>query len=49
MIIAAAASENPPLHLLLGADAYQLAKDKIAAIQQDLADWEALATNTHFV
>ncbi|SER19709.1 oxidoreductase [Pedobacter rhizosphaerae] len=49
VIIAAAASENPPLHLLLGADAYQLAKDKIAAIQQDLADWEALATNTHFV
>jgi NAD(P)-dependent dehydrogenase (short-subunit alcohol dehydrogenase family) len=49
VIIATAASENPPLHLFLGADAYQLAEDKIAAIQQDLANWKALATNTHFI
>lgn len=48
VIIAAAAAENPPLHLFLGADAYQLAEDKITAIKQDLADWKALATNTHF-
>ncbi|WP_421939549.1 oxidoreductase [Pedobacter sp.] len=49
VIIAAAAAENPPLHLFLGADAYQLAEDKITAIKQDLADWKALATNTHFI
>lgn len=48
VIIAATAAENPPLHLFLGADAYQLAEDKITAIKQDLADWKALATNTHF-
>ena len=49
VIIAAAAAEKPPLHLFLGADAYQLAEEKITAIKQDLSDWKALATNTHFI
>jgi NAD(P)-dependent dehydrogenase (short-subunit alcohol dehydrogenase family) len=38
----------PPLHLFLGADAYQLAGQKIAAVQRDLQQWQALAAATNF-
>ncbi|MGE7778242.1 oxidoreductase [Chitinophaga sp. NPDC101104] len=37
-----------PLHLFLGADAYQLAEQKIAAVGHDLAAVKALATATAF-
>jgi len=48
VIIAAAESENAPLHLFLGPDAYQVANAKIADVQKDMEDWKALATATNF-
>lgn len=48
VIIAAAESENAPLHLFLGPDAYAVAGTKIADIQKDMEDWKALATATNF-
>lgn len=41
-------AQNPPLHLFLGEDAYQLASLKIAAVQHDLQQWQAVATATSF-
>jgi NAD(P)-dependent dehydrogenase (short-subunit alcohol dehydrogenase family) len=41
-------AENPPVHLFLGEDAYQLANQKIAAVQHDLQQWQATATATGF-
>lgn len=48
VIIAAAESENAPLHLFLGPDAYAVADGKIADVQKDMEDWKALATATNF-
>lgn len=48
VIIAAAESENAPLHLFLGPDAYAVADAKIADVQKDMEDWKALATATNF-
>ncbi|MDN3588344.1 SDR family oxidoreductase [Pedobacter aquatilis] len=48
VIIAAAESENAPLHLFLGPDAYAVAGAKIADVQKDMSDWKALATATNF-
>lgn len=48
VMIEAANSENPPLHLFLGADAYQVAEAKIADVQRDMANWKFLATATNF-
>jgi NAD(P)-dependent dehydrogenase (short-subunit alcohol dehydrogenase family) len=42
------ADPNPPLNLFLGADAYQLANQKIAAVQKDLETWKELTTSTGF-
>ncbi|MBO9153317.1 SDR family NAD(P)-dependent oxidoreductase [Chitinophaga sp. GCM10012297] len=48
VIISVSKSGNPPLHLFLGPDAYQLAKQKIAAVEEDMLGWQALATSTNF-
>ena len=48
VMIAAAESENAPLHLFLGPDAYHVANIKIANVQKDMEDWKALATATNF-
>jgi len=48
VIIAAAESENAPLHLFLGPDAYHVANAKIADVQKDMEDWKTLATATNF-
>ncbi|MGM9476048.1 SDR family oxidoreductase [Pedobacter sp. GSP4] len=48
VMIEAANSENPPLHLFLGADAYHVAEAKIADVQRDMANWKFLATATNF-
>ncbi|WP_438391521.1 oxidoreductase [Caballeronia sp. DA-9] len=39
---------NPPVHLLLGSDAVQLVKNKLAALQEELQQWEALSLSTDF-
>ena len=41
-----AATDNPPLHLFLGADAYDMANQKIEQVQADLSAWKELATAT---
>ena len=41
-----AAEPNPPLHLLLGDDAYGLADAKIKLLQGDMAHWQALSLST---
>ncbi|RFM27438.1 oxidoreductase [Deminuibacter soli] len=45
-ILKAAAAAQPPLRLFLGADAYQRAGAKIAAVQTDMYTWKAVATAT---
>lgn len=48
VIIAVAESENAPLHLFLGHDAYHVANAKIADVQRDMEAWKVLATATNF-
>ena len=39
-------SPMPPAHLLLGSDALNLVRDKLAAMANDIATWEALTRST---
>ena len=48
VLISVATEQNPPLHLFLGQDAYDAAKIKIEAVENDLANWEELGTSTAF-
>lgn len=48
VMVAVAESPEPPLHLFLGEDAYNLAYQKIEAVKSDLESWRALATATGF-
>lgn len=48
VLIEAAQSEHPPLHLFLGQDAYGLAHDKIEQVRGDMDKWQAQATATDF-
>lgn len=48
VLIEIAASENPPVYLFLGQDAYNSAKVKIEAVQKDMNMAEKLATSTAF-
>ena len=41
-------AETQPLHLFLGEDAYQMADQKIAAVQHDLRQWQGVGTATGF-
>jgi NAD(P)-dependent dehydrogenase (short-subunit alcohol dehydrogenase family) len=41
-------SPNPPLHLFLGKDSYEVARNKIAIMQKELKAWESDATATDF-
>ena len=47
-LIRLADEQNPPLHLFLGQDAYQMANQKISAVQQDLEAWKAVTLSTDF-
>jgi NAD(P)-dependent dehydrogenase (short-subunit alcohol dehydrogenase family) len=47
-IIQIAETQNPPLHLFLGQDAYDLAYQKIELVKQDLESWKTLSTSTGF-
>jgi NAD(P)-dependent dehydrogenase (short-subunit alcohol dehydrogenase family) len=46
VMIKVAADQNPPLHLFLGEDAYNLAYAKIDAVQKDLEAWKADTIST---
>ncbi|MFD1257476.1 oxidoreductase [Mucilaginibacter terrae] len=41
-------AENPPLHLFLGEDAYNVAYAKIDALKNDLETWKAVTVGTNF-
>lgn len=47
-IIRVAAEPNPPLHLLLGQDAYDLTSAKIKALGDGMAQWKTLTLSTGF-
>jgi len=42
------ASNNPPVHLLLGNDALDLVKTKLTALNQEIEQWETLSRSTDF-
>lgn len=48
VLIKVAAEANPPLHLFLGSDAFNLANAKIADVQNDLATWKSTTVSTDF-
>lgn len=48
VLIQVTKSKNPPVHLFLGKDAYEVANNKITTIQKDLSDWESFGTSTDF-
>ena len=48
VFIEIAETENPPLHLFLGSDSYQYAKQKLDIVEGELAANETLATSTDF-
>jgi NAD(P)-dependent dehydrogenase (short-subunit alcohol dehydrogenase family) len=48
VFIEVAAQEQPPLHLFLGQDSYDLAEIKIQAVQKDLEAVRHIATATNF-
>jgi NAD(P)-dependent dehydrogenase (short-subunit alcohol dehydrogenase family) len=39
-------SPSPPTHLLLGSDALSLVREKLAAMADEIATWEALTRST---
>lgn len=41
-------TENPPVHLFLGSDAYKLANDKAKAMMAELENWKEVTTSTDF-
>ena len=47
-VIKIAEHPEPPLHLFLGADAYQYAKQKMNDLQQEMRSFEEMATATNF-
>ncbi|OXA83821.1 SDR family NAD(P)-dependent oxidoreductase [Flavobacterium hercynium] len=40
--------KNPPLHLFLGQDAYDMANSKIEIVKTELENWKELTTSTSF-
>ena len=49
IFIAVSELQNPPVHLFLGSDAYDIAEQKIGMIQQTMAEYKTLATSTEIV
>ncbi|WP_336333130.1 SDR family NAD(P)-dependent oxidoreductase [Pseudomonas putida] len=47
-IVNTAHSANPPLHLLLGSDALQRARGKLAVLMEEMAVWEDVTVGTDF-
>ena len=48
VLIKVAAEANPPLHLFLGSDAYDMANRQIAEVRKDLENWKSLTVSTDF-
>lgn len=47
-MIQVAESQNPPLHLFLGGDAYDMAYNKINSVRQELEAWKSVTVSTAF-
>lgn len=47
-IIKAVTSSNPPLHLLLGPDAYEDANEQLDSLRQEFEEWRELSCSTDF-
>jgi NAD(P)-dependent dehydrogenase (short-subunit alcohol dehydrogenase family) len=48
VLIAISEQENPPVHLLLGSDAYEILKSKIDIITKDAEQWKEYTLSTTF-
>lgn len=48
LIIAVAQEKDPAVHLFLGADAYQIAEDKMEVVKKDMETYREMATATGF-
>jgi NAD(P)-dependent dehydrogenase (short-subunit alcohol dehydrogenase family) len=46
-LVKVASAAEPPLHLFLGTDAYEVANAKIAALQKDLSAWQEVTLSTN--
>ena len=47
-LIKVSEDKNPPLHLFLGEDAYNMANQKIASVQGELEEWKTVSVETAF-
>ncbi|GGE96509.1 oxidoreductase [Flavobacterium limi] len=47
-LIKVSQDQNPPLHLFLGEDAFNMANQKIASIQGELEKWKSVSVSTGF-
>lgn len=47
-IIDTVEAQNPPVHLFLGSDAYQMAKDKAKSVMDELENWKDVTVSTDF-
>jgi NAD(P)-dependent dehydrogenase (short-subunit alcohol dehydrogenase family) len=48
VIVQAAASKNPPLHLPLGRESIERIRNKLKALEDDITAWQGLASATDF-
>lgn len=47
-LIKVSEDQNPPLHLFLGEDAFNMANQKIASVQGELGQWKSVSVSTGF-
>ncbi|MBF4518677.1 SDR family NAD(P)-dependent oxidoreductase [Flavobacterium sp. ANB] len=47
-LIKVSQDQNPPLHLFLGEDAFNMANQKIASVQGELEGWKSVSVSTGF-
>ncbi|MNK98684.1 Diacetyl reductase [(S)-acetoin forming] [compost metagenome] len=47
-LIKVSQGQNPPLHLFLGEDAFNMANQKIASVQKELEGWKSVSVSTGF-
>lgn len=47
-MISLASMPNPPVHLLLGNDAFQRANNKLESLRKEFTEWKAITISTDF-
>jgi len=47
-MITLADMEKPPVHLVLGSDAFQIANNKLSTLQNEISDFKTLSTSTDY-